>query len=669
MSLVEDWYDEPEEASTAVDGDFIDDPVDPLDLSRIPGAAGLPIDVDLATILAGADGLASKPDAKAIALTFVEDLRSFVTALMAGLGGDWSQMTTWISEHDDLDWLPDLTNWLPNLIGEAVNLLGGLIPVGLLTQGTPNRLSNGGFDGSVSLEAADGWSHDDAEGHLAAGSATVTGDGARHVLLSDAVAVTEGQALDVSGQVKWSGVAATGSAFELAVREYSGDTVTATTVLDAISNPATSGGWATLDGSHTVAAGVDAVRVMITVTETVTAGTVWWDDLDLHNAATSLPQQWITGLTSALADLWDGLGDLLDNALSALGITPVGSILDRIMDLSDELGAMLGVGEDNASGLDNLLAGLLSNPAALLGALPQSQITNLVGDLGDLNATLNQLGDIFDGAVVTPINSIVAKVKDWWNQWFGGGSTNAIPLSQKGAANGVAPLNSASKLATPYLVTDTANNVVTLDADGKVRGAQLGRGNPDGLAPLNAEAVVPLANLPAEVGGTGGSGAGSPYAILGISASVGIANNTATTVTLEQLEGTATVTFSGDGFILPLAGLWQINYSVAWDGTSTAGNRYAGVSRDNVLVAGNSITGASAPNFGVTERYPRTVISGSALVPYVDGGGGSGNNDDDVLRLRVKHSQGSTFYIFPRNPYGLQSVGTVIECIFLGVTG
>lgn len=229
MSLVEDWYDEPEEASTAVDGDFIDDPVDPLDQSKIPGAAGLPIDVDLANILTGADGLASKPDAKAIALALIEDLRSFTAALMAGLGGDWSQMSTWIDEHDDLDWLPDLSSWLPDIAADFAELL------------------------------------------------------------------------------------------------------------------------AALKGEY---AGSDPVLTQI--------------------------QAWSTDL---LTDLWENLDALVSFALDGLGVTPAGSIWDKILDLGDELGDLLGSTEDNAAGLSDLIAGLLANPAALLGALPQSKITGLVSDL------------------------------------------------------------------------------------------------------------------------------------------------------------------------------------------------------------------------------------------------------------------------------------------------
>lgn len=102
------------------------------------------------------------------------------------------------------------------------------------------------------------------------------------------------------------------------------------------------------------------------------------------------------------------------------------------------------------------------------GAFAQSMVTGLTGSLDDLQTTLNQIGDIFDGAVVTPVNSVVNAVKSWFNSWFGGGSTNAIPASQKGAASGVAPLNSSTKLETSYLQTNVANGVAGLNASGKV---------------------------------------------------------------------------------------------------------------------------------------------------------------------------------------------------------
>ncbi|MFT4128097.1 MAG: hypothetical protein QM662_17940, partial [Gordonia sp. (in: high G+C Gram-positive bacteria)] len=112
LTTITDWYDDPDDAAGAAsDGDFFDAPV-ALDMSKVPSrTAGLPIDVDLVTILAGSTGLASKPDAAAIATDLVEDIRGFITALMQTLeSGDPAPLLTWITTTAG-DWVGDLSGW------------------------------------------------------------------------------------------------------------------------------------------------------------------------------------------------------------------------------------------------------------------------------------------------------------------------------------------------------------------------------------------------------------------------------------------------------------------------------------------------------------------------------------------------------------------------------
>lgn len=298
----------------------------------------------------------------------IEVLRQLANAIASALTGDFDPFIDLLGE---VPILGDMIDMIKNF--DVGNFLGGLIPVGLLTQGTPNRLANGGFHGLVSLEAVDGWSWDDTIGLTSPGSATVTADGTRHVLLSESLSVEAGQAVDVSGGVKWSGLTGTGTAFELSVREFTGETVTGTTVVDSMTATG-SGGFTALSGSRTVGAGVDSVRVMIVVTENATAGQVWWDDLDLHNAATSLPQQWITGLESALGDLGDWITTLMEQ-------------------------------------LGDLISGLLANPGALLGDLAQGKITGLTSALSGkaaqsaLDAVEDFMQDLVD-AIVSALRGV-----------------------------------------------------------------------------------------------------------------------------------------------------------------------------------------------------------------------------------------------------------------------
>lgn len=571
----------------------------------------------------------------------------------------------------------DLESGWSSITAVVSNLLSGLIPVGLLTQGTPNRLANGGFSGLVSLEAADGWSWDDTIGLTSPGSATVTADGTRHVLLSESLSVEAGQAVDVSGAVKWSSLTGTGTAFELSVREFTGETVTGTTVVDSMTATG-SGGFTAMSGSHTVGAGVDSVRVMIVVTENATAGQVWWDDLDLHNAATSLPQQWITGLESALVDLWAKFSDLWEKITGKVGAT-----ISDVLSYFGQLQTILG------------------------GGSVGSPLPNLAGTaIGGMNSVLNQIADILAGNIVTPINSLVQDVKDWFDSWFGGGSTNAIPLSQKGAASGVAPLNSSSKVATSYLqtnvasgvaglngsgkiptsllVTDTASNIPTLDGSGKIQSGQLpamnyiptgDKGAANGVAPLNSNSVVPLSNLPEEVGGTGGTGAGNPYVILYYDASKSLANNSAATLDGWLQLGTTSVTFesgSNARFKFGLAGLWDIRFS-AYFPASTTGYRRAWIDRE--ITAGGSaqtypiIEGSATANSqwanglaGYTTLYAST-IQRAAAWSHVRSGVTVNFDSDDWFSVGAYQNSGGALLLAPGLP-GLG--GTLVTCTYLG---
>jgi hypothetical protein len=103
--------------------------------------------------------------------------------------------------------------------------------------------------------------------------------------------------------------------------------------------------------------------------------------------------------------------------------------------------------------LNNLLTALASNPASVLGALPQSLVTGLTGAV----AELNQIRDILRGLVVTPINSAIQDIKDWWAAL--GGKTQhltsggELPASNVGSAGG-----GGSNLATE--VQNTWNALV-----------------------------------------------------------------------------------------------------------------------------------------------------------------------------------------------------------------
>ncbi|MEJ9080785.1 hypothetical protein WKY82_20415 [Gordonia malaquae] len=301
-------------------------------------------------------------------------------------------LETWPTVPEILDAASDLLSQ----IGAGIeSLLSGVIPLGWLSATTPNMLVNGGFDGSVSMTPGEGWSHDATVGRTKPGAALFTASGIRGVQMSEPVQVAEGQQLDAEVWAKWSGVATSAStaAWKLAIRWWDGETLLAETVLDTQTSPTTAGGWVKFDGTATTPAGADLATLTLSVEDVVTAGSIWWDDAALRKPATSIPQQWVTGLLDALGNLGDWIEHLIDQALTALGIPSVGEIGDRIGDFADAIGDLLGLGEDNAAGLDTLLDKLLHDPAAVLGSIPKAMVAGLESALAGIDDFVQDLID------------------------------------------------------------------------------------------------------------------------------------------------------------------------------------------------------------------------------------------------------------------------------------
>jgi hypothetical protein len=79
-----------------------------------------------------------------------------------------------------------------------------------LSHNEPNLLSNPTFEGEASVAGSGIWFWDETEGHDSPGSTSVVADGAFKKLMSNAVAVSEGQMLHASVWSKWSGLTYTG---------------------------------------------------------------------------------------------------------------------------------------------------------------------------------------------------------------------------------------------------------------------------------------------------------------------------------------------------------------------------------------------------------------------------------------------------------------------------
>ncbi|AKY02547.1 minor tail protein [Mycobacterium phage Brusacoram] len=600
-----------------------------------------------------------------------------------------------------------------NIVSRILPGLLGPLPIGLLTDEKLTLLLEGGFDDPVTIVEGSGWTHDATDGATTPlGCAVVECDGQWHIMSTEPQPVSPGWVLKAGAQVKYENVEAEpeSNAVRIELVPYNGDTPGVAVWLASDESPSGSHDWDELNawGSYTVpASGVTHVSVQTVVSDEATAGRVKVDNVYLQ-ATQKIPQGFTKDLPEDLSSLFNWLGTLIDSALDALGITPVGDLLDRIFDLSDELEWIQQKARDGAQdaltalgNLSTLATDLLTNPAAVIGTIPQSLV-------GGLETTLNQIRDVFNGLVVTPVNSVVSAIKDWFDQWFGGGSTNAIPLSQKGAANGVAPLNSSTKLATSYLETDVANGVPKLNSAGKVPTSSLvtntaggvpvldalgkvGNGQmPDlsamyvpssakgaalGVAPLNSESVVPLEYLPAEVGGSGGSGDGRPWVILSLSASQSIPSaNAVSKLSGWSQSGTASVTFT-DGtnteWTFNLPGLWHIEVTASFNHASTSTGllrtqlirglvRHSGLELDQ-----ETDTRSPAPGLiGTRGKIVTTQMVTDVEINSLPSAGAIRLGEEDVFSVAVSQSTGSSRDVVGLVPYGIG--GSHVLCMYLG---
>ena len=558
-------------------------------------------------------------------------------------------------------------------------------------------------------------------GWLSGKSAKATADGTTQIIRTDVFEVFEGQTLSERAAAMWAGYSGSGATISTGWSFYdAAGALISDVAKGSITPPGSSGAWQWIPVTgHTVPAGVKYAAQFLQLGSGATAGNVWFSNA--RPWASNLgAQDLIQDLPEDLEALLDWLTNFVEAGLSKLGVPAVGTLFDKINDLTDEWAILQGDADDALAGLadklgvdewDDWLDDTVDGWQALLNKFKGGS-GGALSDVQTVVTQLNQIGDILGGAVVTPINSFVQDVKDWFDAWFGGGSTNAIPLSQKGAASGVAPLNGSTKLATSYLETNVNNGVPKLNASGKldlsagyvetnaankllqlngsnlVPGAHLpdmsstyqalgGKGVANGYAPLNSNAVVPLANLPEEVGGSGGTGDGRPYVIIFLSADQSIANNTKVSLTGWSQLGTTAVTFedgSNTRWQFGLAGLWLIEMRIRWD-TNTTGLRAAEVTRNIEGVESPIMRDscAAADTYEVSTAGSGGVLLAGSTVERVsdwsvDLGGGIvvDYTAEDWFQARVRHTRGSALNV--KGDAGPAAGVSQVICTYLGAS-
>ncbi|MFV8173420.1 hypothetical protein [Mycolicibacterium peregrinum] len=284
-----------------------------------------------------------------------------------------------------------------NLFGRiALPQFGSGVPLMALTTAVPNELEP--FS-AASVPTADGWSFNAGQN-----AAQVVADGSTKTLYlqSGVIKVEAGQPLDTGVSVTYSGVSSgVGQSIRYVLETFTSDdgsgAATPVTV-GSVSNPSGTITTPVLLGnsSWAIPAGVQSVRPALV--QDLSAGTVFWKNTPTLKK--KLAGQLAGGLPNALDNAGQAIRDAIANALGH-------------------------------SGTGHTSANILT----YLQSIPQTVVSGLT----DLNTLTNQIRDIFAGIVVTPINSTVQAIKDWFN--------GVVGKTQNLTSGGNLPQNAVSGLA------------------------------------------------------------------------------------------------------------------------------------------------------------------------------------------------------------------------------
>lgn len=276
------------------------------------------------------------------------------------------------------------------------------IPLGAIVKSSPNLLSNGAFsDATAILDSEGKWVVDNTVFRTAAGSARTSADGTiRELLSADLIPVKAGQKLDVSGFVKYSGLTASAGAVQLGLTAYGPDKETVVSrpqiaALGALSNASANWSPGAMSGTYTTPqTGVSYVRVRLTITESATAGTIWFDDLVAHVGGNLLSIDWIDGLAQQLLDFANGLGAALQDIANRLTMATwqafldavkggPGGLVDHIVDKLQHLGFD---GKFDAAQLFNIAGSAIQTLMDTVGGTVGASMTDIFNRLSKLSA-------------------------------------------------------------------------------------------------------------------------------------------------------------------------------------------------------------------------------------------------------------------------------------------
>lgn len=336
----------------------------------------------------------------------LEDLWNLLTGWVDDIPilGDIIEIITGVEDGDESDlgtWALGIRNALagidlahPESILTAIakvagQFFKGVIPAAWIADVAQDLTTGaGGFTDPSVVEDNPDWRFDATQnGHLSGKSIYVNADGHLYVIsIKDPFEVAPGQIVDMAASAMWQGVTAAGGSnpIRLCITPFGPDrTKLPEVVVKQIQPVAADSSWVrtSLTGSWTVPndGSVKWATVTLVVTPGATGGRVHFSNV-----------------TSAMSNLGPVLGKFR-SFFDTIG----GQANSDIAQFEQRFAAITADGKITASELLGLI-GLGNIPT-----LPQVKIQ-------DLQTTFNQLGDIYNGLVVTPINGFVAAIATWF---------------------------------------------------------------------------------------------------------------------------------------------------------------------------------------------------------------------------------------------------------------
>ncbi|MFV8236320.1 hypothetical protein [Mycobacteroides chelonae] len=258
-------------------------------------------------------------------------------------------------------------------------------------------------------------------GFISGGSIRATANGTQQVLRTEPFEVFPGQTLELRAASQWTGASATAGSNPVKVgfTPFDGAGNALADVIRGSLQPSGDHGWQWIPVADKwpVPAGVKYVSQLLILDSGATAGT-----FRFSNASAWASNLLDLGLVKDLREMVDAIGGVLNSEAA---------------NIEARLQAITADGKITASEIE--------------GLIQQAQVSGLT----IMQTVINQILDILNGNIVTPINSLVQGVKDW----FGLNQNKTQALNGSGQIPGSAITGAVANGAVPGLqqITDAIN--------------------------------------------------------------------------------------------------------------------------------------------------------------------------------------------------------------------